>query len=498
MYNRSNDYKDRLLNLRSSAHWVGEKNKVTIIGAGISGLVCAHELQKKGYDVTILEADGFHVGGRIRTIREGSKKAETSVYIEVGAMRIPKGHSLTRLYCKELNLSLRKFVQSNDKTWAFIRNKRFRRNSSGLEQAKSLFDLTKKEQSLSADDMWEMSVTKLVSSFTDEEIMDLYSNSPKTQKIKELDKLSLHHALQKSGLSQEAIEYVTSVYGVNTYLHSALTEHLREEVERVWIDGFDEIVGGNDLLPSGLFNRIKNKVNIIQGAEVTAVRKSKQGLTTHYVTSDKTQHIKQSHWVISTVPLGVMTKIDLVDVISPEKARAIRQISYDSSTKIIVKTKNRFWELEDGIYGGGSIWDGGLGHTWYPSDNWQKKDAEVSQSPSYLLASYTWGQQARRLDALHHQDVKKYVIHELKKIHPQLQDEDILSVIRWNWTNYSLTSGAFAFFNPSEQSNHYGDMKTVDNNFIVAGEHASHAHSWIQGAIESSVDAVQHIIDKNV
>jgi phytoene dehydrogenase-like protein len=41
---------------------------VVVIGAGVSGLVCAKELSKAGWEVLVVEAaDG--VGGRVRTDR---------------------------------------------------------------------------------------------------------------------------------------------------------------------------------------------------------------------------------------------------------------------------------------------------------------------------------------------------------------------------------------------------------------------------------------------
>ena len=42
--------------------------RVLVIGAGFSGLSCAYELKKAGYDVQILEAR-HRVGGRVLTFR---------------------------------------------------------------------------------------------------------------------------------------------------------------------------------------------------------------------------------------------------------------------------------------------------------------------------------------------------------------------------------------------------------------------------------------------
>ncbi len=490
---RAQKYLKQLKQLRAKPVIANQSQHVVIIGAGMAGLSCASELTKLGYKVTLIEADSFHIGGRVRTFRDKNIESTNSMYIELGAMRIPTSHTLTRLYAQEQGLTFRKFVQENDKCWAYIRNTRVQRNQQGLESLKGLFQLSLNEKSMSADDMWESAVTSVVDALSEAEIKDLYNTTFKTPKIQALDGISLMTAFQNAGLSQEAIEYLSSVYGVGTLLHSAFTEHLREELERIWIDGFDEIVGGSDLLPKQLYQSIKEKVILLQGSYVNKVEPSGSKVNTYYTDSSKIQKKVVSDWVICTVPLGALTRIDLNQVISNTKSRAMRQVSYDSSTKVVVKCSKRFWELSDGIYGGGSIWDGGLGHTWYPSDNAELKNKSVSNSPAYLLASYTWGQQARRIDALHQQDVKPFIIEQLKKIHPHLNENDITSVIRWNWTNFSLTSGAFAFFNPSEQSNYYAHLKSTDEKFILAGEHCSLAHSWIQGALESSVDAVSQI-----
>lgn len=492
MNNYSIPYIDQLKHLRSLDPVSSTESNVVIIGAGMSGLTCAYELSRLGFNVTMLEAEKHHVGGRVRTLRDRIPNKENRNYAEVGAMRIPTRHTLTRFYAKEMGLTLRRFVQSNDRTWAYIRNMRVRRSKEGLRDVQSRFSLTESERKMSADDMWVMAVTSVVDSLTDEELTDLYETDFQTEKLQALDGMSLNTALQHAGLSQEAIEYLTSVYGLGTYLHSAFTEHLREEVERIWIDGFDEIVGGFDLLPKRMKAATKNAA-LVRGAKVSQVVRQGAKFTTTYIEDDGQENSIASDWVVCTAPLGTLSRIDLAGVISDEKSRAIRQVTYDMSTKVLIKCNRRFWEINDGIYGGGSIWDGGLGHTWYPSDNADAKDIHISNKPAYLLASYTWGQQAQRMDALHQQDLKGYVISELKKLHPDIDDSDISSVIRWSWANYSLSSGAFAFFSPNDQKDHYRNLKMPDGRFLLAGEHCSLSHSWVQGALESAIDVVTHI-----
>lgn len=135
-------YLQKLDELRSSKGSEQFKKKhVVIVGAGIAGLCSAYELKKLGFHVTILEAQGNHIGGRVRTYRHKS-----GVYGELGAMRIPRGHLLTRKYIHEFGLQLRKFVQDNEDTFAYVRNHRFKRSKNDVEKIKLLFRLTLKEK----------------------------------------------------------------------------------------------------------------------------------------------------------------------------------------------------------------------------------------------------------------------------------------------------------------------------------------------------------------
>ncbi len=108
--------------------------------------------------------------------------------------------------------------------------------------------------------------------------------------------------------------------------------------------------------------------------------------------------------MLCTLPFSVLSRMQIDRTFSGAKRRAIRELNYDSSTKVLALTARRFWESEDGIFGGGTYTDLPTGITYYSADNAQARDPKVSARPAVMLASYTWGQDARRLAALAHRE----------------------------------------------------------------------------------------------
>ena len=472
-------------NVRVALAERGKTGKVVILGAGAAGLCSAYELGKIGYDVTILEAQENHLGGRIRTYRDGES------YCEFGAMRIPEHHDLTLGYIKEFGLQTRKFVQNNPQAFAHIRGAKVNRTEGGYESLKPRFPLNEHEQSLSVDDLWLQSVVATLESFTPEQELELFGNSLNSVELKSLDQESLYNHLRKAGYTRAAIEYLSSVYGVTTYLNTGLSEHLREEFEGVWLGEFFEVNGGMDRLVQSFRDAISAR--LVTGAVVTAIVNDETTPEVSFIHNGNAQTIA-ADWVICTIPLGVLSRLDISRAFSHDKIDAIRNVHYDSSSKIISRTSDRFWELEDEIYGGGSIWDGGLGHTWYPADNAETRDTEKSNQKSLLLSSYTWGMHARRIDAIPQNQLEDYVIRELSKLHPSASKENAIEYSkRWSWDNHRWSAGAFAFFNPGDHTDLHQQLVTPENRVLLAGEHCSLTHSWIQGALESALHVCQHI-----
>ena len=119
---------------------------------------------------------------------------------------------------------------------------------------------------------------------------------------------------------------------------------------------------------------------------------------------------------IITIPFPVLRHVEVLKPFSRAKQRAIRQLHYDASAKIFFQTRRRFWEEDEGIYGGGTVTDLAIRNLYYT-------DYGKETGRGILLASYIWSEDApRRGSLLPHERIEQ-AIENVAVIHPQIREE---------------------------------------------------------------------------
>ena len=98
----------------------GGGRTVAILGAGVAGLCAAYELDRAGYDCTVLEASG-RAGGRSLTLRRGDAVREIDgpvqqcrfdegLWFNAGPGRIPHHHVHVIDYCRRFGVALQPYI----------------------------------------------------------------------------------------------------------------------------------------------------------------------------------------------------------------------------------------------------------------------------------------------------------------------------------------------------------------------------------------------------
>ena len=100
------------------------------------------------------------------------------------------------------------------------------------------------------------------------------------------------------------------------------------------------------------------------------------------------------------------------------------------------------------------------------------------------------------MGALSHAERVELTTENLAKIHPQLTEKGTIEkAVSWSWDNNPHSAGgAFTWFSPGQHETLYRHLIEPDGRLFFAGEHASLTHSWMQGAFESALRAVEQII----
>src|SRR5258708_10970489 len=164
---------------------------------------------------------------------------------------------------------------------------------------------------------------------------------------------------------------------------------------------------------------------------------------------------------------------------SRAKQRAIRQLHYDASAKIWLQFRRRFWEEDEGIFGGGTATDLPIRVVYYP-------DHGRETGRGVVLASYTWSEDAQRWGSLLPEDRLTQALEDLAQIHPQALQEYECGASKM-WHDDEFAGGAFALFDPEQQSLLYRDIIAPQGRGRLSRGHPPLSHPPIPGAPPTGV-----------
>jgi monoamine oxidase len=130
-----------------------------------------------------------------------------------------------------------------------------------------------------------------------------------------------------------------------------------------WQPTMFQPIGGMDRIPAAFEKKLGSVLR--SGAVVRSIRQSASGVTVVYRDrASGTDQTIQADYCICAMPLTIVRTLDAD--FSPAVRETIDSTSYDSAYKVAWEAP-RFWEKENGIYGGLSYLQQTVNVVWYPS-----------------------------------------------------------------------------------------------------------------------------------
>jgi monoamine oxidase len=463
--------------------------KVIVLGAGLSGLASAWELQKLGYDVEVLEGRA-RTGGRCFTIRRGvvSEEAgtppqtaafEEPLYLNAGPARIPHHHQATLDYCRELGVAVEMFCSANEAAYLH--------QSTAADPACRRLRM----RELRAD--WRGHTSELLAKALSQESLDRAMSAEDRDRVVEWLKregglgADLHYAgtprrgYVSAPSAGDAAGTLADPLGLTDLVRTSFGPHLTTELA-LQMPMF-QAVGGMDRIAAALTARVSH---VTLGAEVQAIEQPAGRVRVRYRDASGASRQVEGAFVVCALPLPVLHTLTLD--LAPAMREAIGAITYASAGKIGLQFKRRFWEEDDGIFGGITKTDLPITQILYPSTGFLSRKG-------VLVGYYHNGPTATAMGELSPAERLTRALEQGAQIHPQYprEFETAFSVA---WQRVPWNRGGWAQWTEAQRRREYLTLNEPDRGVYLCGDHLTYTSGWMAGAFESARRVVSAIHER--
>jgi len=479
----------------------GAGKTVAILGAGVSGLCAAYELDRAGYDCLILEAQR-RAGGRSLTLRRGDRFQEMNgplqtcefdegLYLNAGPGRIPHHHVNVIDYCRRFGVALQPFIFASR---ANLMHSSTLGNGRTVPVREVLYSMQGYVAELLDKCTRRGDLDLPVSGADLENLHDMVARFGDLSKVDTPGKAPSWLYQNESGRAGLAMPPGVATppkpigpMKLEEILRSRVwNEGILRDANINWQTSLMEPVGGMDRFFKGFLRQPLARGSgtieglIRYGAKVTAIDAASDKVAIAFDDGGSARVAAVDHCV-STIPLPVFARLATN---LPAAYMAAAKAPVTPSGKVGWQAE-RFWERDANIYGGISWTTDIIDQIWYPSSDYLSPKGT-------LTGAYNRGRKAAEFNAKPVAERLAIAREQGERLHPGYA-KYVERGVAIGWENMEFQRGGWVSEDDPDFAANSKVLAEPQGRFHLAGDQITYLSGWQEGAILAAHHAVTNI-----